>query len=136
MFHGRSSLPERRVILYYVQKTFSDPTDENVNQRLNFGVFFMHIYIYTFCFDFFSYTVDYCNSFFQLFHVFAVPGYPIFLTASVKRFKSDIISLQFVRQNICRRNTMYSKFYPRLGASMHTHIRLPKSLIVSKVLRK
>jgi len=31
MFHGRSSLPERRVILYYVQKTFSDPTDENVN---------------------------------------------------------------------------------------------------------
>jgi len=61
VFHGRSSLPERHVILYYVQKTFSDPTDKNVNYRLNFGVF---LCTYTFCFDFFSYTVDYCNPFF------------------------------------------------------------------------
>lgn len=52
------------------------------------------------------------------------------------RFKSDIISLRSVRQNICRRYTMYSKFYLRRVASMHTHIQRPKSLTVSKVLRK
>lgn len=51
-------------------------------------------------------------------------------------FKPDILSLRFVHQNICRRNAMYSKFYPRRVASMHTHIRRPKSLTVSKVLRK